>query len=459
MDWKQWSMIAESGRPTTAQGWLPLLYSFSGFDRQAAVEALAERRHGPALPGLLRCVNDWVPQVREAARRSISPFFRDEFVEDWMRALPALRRLEGGRRASHEQLLRDVVGFLSQPSMLPRVRAAATEASPVVRRWLHALEWQAASGDVERQQRLVESGLVDADVRIAAQSLRALGRIDDAALRERLLRLACLSRFASVRADALRRWIAAGGVADDALLRSLCVDGSATVRGLAVNAARDLGVLPAVLREAQALVDDPMAPPRRAARALMLLAGEDPSGVLVRCEQWAMTAGAASLRRAALQILISRGDSEGRERWMLHALRDTSGQVQRVGGEAVRRGVPAPTPDELTAITRSNGHEAAWRRALSIQRRWGSWTRLIWLLERDPSEDPGLTASMRLDALHVWERDAGTSYQSPTPEQARRLGPLWRRCEPTLSRPLARLMAFHLESVGVRPMGLDETPT
>ena len=62
-------VLASILTPTAAL--IELCRHWSGYEREAAVRALAKRGNVAALPALLERANDWVPQVRAAAAEAI----------------------------------------------------------------------------------------------------------------------------------------------------------------------------------------------------------------------------------------------------------------------------------------------------------------------------------------------------------------------------------------------------
>src|SRR5687767_10375201 len=86
--------------------------SYSGYLREEAVRALAAAGHGAALPVLLERVNDWVPQVRAAAREGIAAFLRDEHIASWGPALGQVAALGRATRDDHAPLLHQITTFL-----------------------------------------------------------------------------------------------------------------------------------------------------------------------------------------------------------------------------------------------------------------------------------------------------------------------------------------------------------
>ncbi|PJK08956.1 hypothetical protein CO608_07940 [Lysobacteraceae bacterium NML08-0793] len=82
------------------------LMSPDGYARERALHQLAPAQvNGPVLSAVLLRLNDWVPQVRQAAQEVLRQLSAGLGFEQLQAVLPALQALERGRRADHSESL------------------------------------------------------------------------------------------------------------------------------------------------------------------------------------------------------------------------------------------------------------------------------------------------------------------------------------------------------------------
>jgi HEAT repeat protein len=74
---------------------------YDGYVRQAAVKRSAALAHPELLPALVDRLNDWVPQVRDAARSAILTLLPQVSVSDVVGQLPAILNLRSAGRYDH----------------------------------------------------------------------------------------------------------------------------------------------------------------------------------------------------------------------------------------------------------------------------------------------------------------------------------------------------------------------
>src|ERR1700741_4148225 len=76
----------------------------NGFKRENAVRRLGMLGNPMAIPSLIVRANDWVPQVRAAARDALSKLLRAGNGEAFVASLPAIMHLQTCTRDNHREL-------------------------------------------------------------------------------------------------------------------------------------------------------------------------------------------------------------------------------------------------------------------------------------------------------------------------------------------------------------------
>src|SRR6185436_19947923 len=127
----------------------------------AATKRAAERLEPGTLPTIIERLNDWVPQVRAAARTAITAFVQADRFEAMLQGWPAIRRLRDRSRDNHQELVAILETWLAHHPRRPRLVNLARNSDPVFVRALYALELRNPSAD---RRALIEWGLKCGDI-------------------------------------------------------------------------------------------------------------------------------------------------------------------------------------------------------------------------------------------------------------------------------------------------------
>lgn len=131
---------------------LPLLDDASGWLREAALAACAAHPDPQFIPALCRRLNDWIPEVRLAARIALRAHLQARYAPIWLAHWPRLRALHYCEREQHRYAVWEVEQLLLQAPDLLRAHALQLHSDAAARReWL----WLAAqAGVLSVEQRL-----------------------------------------------------------------------------------------------------------------------------------------------------------------------------------------------------------------------------------------------------------------------------------------------------------------
>lgn len=433
-----------SGPIPTLEELLALVYAADGYTRQAAVEALAEIGDPRVLPQLLERANDWVSQVRHAARVAIESFLRDDCIDGWIAALPKLAALSRARRADHSGLLLRIEAFLARPGNLERLASVQHATSHVAARWLFAFRARHVLQAATRLS-LVRDGLISSDIGIAGAALAAARGMPPGTPRDNLLGAACLSRFAKVRAAGLRELLCSPQVSTPSLVREMCMDASPLVRSIALAAVGD--DLAGVLERAAATLRSGSHTAREGAVALQLISAARPADALQACAK-AIRSPAAVLRRAGYAVLWSRSAADVRSGLVLQMLSDPSAKVRRLAVDYVGRGAEPPP---LAALESLAARPELLRSMLSVLVHTSPWDRLLVLLRlqaRMAAPDQAATERV-VQALQAWCADMTRTFVQPAARHQELLATAWPEWRACLDAGLASRIEFHLHAFGL----------
>lgn len=459
MNWKQWYETLRQTPADTwdASAWMAHLDAPSGFEREEAIRALTRLRAPEALPGLLKRLNDWVPQVRVAAQDAIHVYLDDALLAAWPAALPEMVHLLRGRRSDPWPMLSAIGNFFAQSD---RVRALVADPSaipaldPLVARWVFGIKWN-VSDDAVRQTMLLP-GMDGADILEALWAVGQTGKLASLAARTALWLKACGSPHGLVRAQALAQLCDSVPDVGAATAQRLALDRNAGVRSVALAQMRKTGGIELTMDLALTQLHWPSRAPRGAVPAFQFLASVDHAGAAAQAEQLMARAGedrpGAALRALALRQLIASSNDDARDAWLLHALRDPSSRVQRVAVSAIEDGASAPRPDQLWPLMLGHGTSGAFQRGLRIQQHWGIWTQLDALLKLLRSVPTGATPDSVLEALERWMDTTRRGVAPPAEPEASVLRAAWSACENAMPSILRRRMDFELGCIGLLPL-------
>ena len=428
--------------PASWDEWIVATTDRSGFVREAAVNALGQSGHGPALPALLGRLNDWVPEVRSAALGAVTAFLVEEHASSWSSALAQVATLARGGRADHSQILGLVAGFLVEPRVLAAVKAGDTEMSREGRRYLLRLEFEAA--DAEGRFELLRSALQSTDVVVASIAATKIHSVAESSRRLELAKLACVSGFAPIRAAGLREATSLGEQLPAALLEDLCLDSNSFVRSLALKS-MTVGREGLLERARQRFLSGASGRHRAVAFDVMCTLAPESAEPVARA---ACSDPAAAVRRAAFARLLAATAGLARDGLIQRILEDASAVVREVAIGQIRRGDAPPQLEWLKALLARR--PASLNSLVQASIHLPPWTRLEFLL--------GALLEVRLDAqsagrlqvdLQAWNYDIRRCFLTPSTSTADSLRRLWMSARDRVETTLRLSISDQLTAFGV----------
>ncbi|GAA3797068.1 hypothetical protein [Amycolatopsis tucumanensis] len=401
-----WLAVDDGARrhPQGHRGVLARALGRDGRLREAALTRLDERI---ALPVLAIRAADWVPQVRERARREcLRHLFRDPMTAVDLFPFACLLR----PRVQGEWLAVTLEGMLRTPE----VRSAALASPDVLTRRAVYASGRADVGELT-------AGLRDADLKIRLTCAQALAGSTD----PEVLRLLRGSGTAALRAQAIR---------DPADARPALADPASLVRAYAQFVLRRAGEDPAPhYRELVAAAASPGAVAglgetgTEADGALLLPLLADPRPK-VRAETVRALRRLRVVPAARLAPLLS-DPSPRVARQVVLALRGCAAEID----EAALHGMLDP------------GQPAHRRRnAFQLLSARDTWTRLALDLRLLLGPDEPLRETARTDLSNWFAHGSATTYTAPRGERAAELRDLVSRAEPLLGEARARVLRLFL---------------
>jgi hypothetical protein len=198
----------------------------SGFKRENAVRRLGMLGNPTAIPCLVVRANDWVPQVRAAARDALSKLLRAGNGEAFVACLPTILHLQTCTRDDHRALVQAVQEFLLHQDNVQHLLAGLHSPDAQVARLATRLL-------VERQRvpatELVTAGLSHKDVVVRSIVIDLLRGLNGEAFRAAVAK-ALRDPYMPVRREAFQQSLARDVEAGRRVAREMLFDRSASIR-------------------------------------------------------------------------------------------------------------------------------------------------------------------------------------------------------------------------------------
>lgn len=412
-----------------------LSFHQNGYVREAAVKQLAVLHDGPELRYLLLRLNDWVPQVRDAARQAVIDRTRIDsvaaFARNFLLVARAMRgqhgaslvepfaaifatapgqaailwELEAGSRTAARFLVRFAIDHV--PDALDAIVPAAVRSSDaMVRSWVIPLVARALPR--EDALAILQRLAADALPIIRRESLRALSQSFPDEAQPHLER-AVLDSSASVRE------------ASRFLLRERRIDFAATYRK-----AMDRAVTSAQLATA--------------------IAGLAETGTATDAQAAVrhLSHPIARVRRAAVKCVMRLSGGPYLEQ-ITAALQDTSAAVSAAARDALRRHARDLDPSRLTEIFTGTNLRHARRNVLTLFTELPKWQSITHLLHAATDADEEIAAEA-LRHVQAWNNQYNRRQIVPSRSELEALTDALATAEPMLDRVTADQIRFAVQS-------------
>jgi hypothetical protein len=302
---------------------------YSGFAREAAIVWCTRLRRADLLPVVFKRLNDWVPQVRDAARSAVLTLLPLVSHEEALALLPEVHQLEYLKRSDHvawiEQFECVLVGKIPVAIFVEGLHGASV---PLARS-CHRILWHfrlIEPAELTRQS----LGRLD-DILIARMSLQVCASLpEDQQLP--LYQTALQSHFGLVRTQALRALLTLGSEESRlAVAIGALWDVQASIRAVAIHHLRTNG---ADLRTRYLEVFFDSAAPTQRKRIALYELGTVGTLADVELLRSFVTADQPSVRLAALTAW-AKLDPSAKDDVARQALADGSPRVRRLAGYLV----------------------------------------------------------------------------------------------------------------------------
>jgi HEAT repeat protein len=386
------------------------------------MQALAQLDPHEAIPELLVRTNDWVPQVRYAAKKTLRSLMTDENAAAFIDYLPEIAHLGRQQRDDHAILIEEVHAYLLRPHNTQHLIRAVSTAQPRVARIASRLCMEHA---LLPEQALLSACLASADMltRMSIMPLLYQGSIQD---RLPLLAMAVANSCMQLRRAAFVVYCREQHAASTAIAQSLLFDRSAALRELAMGVLAKRGIsVPDLL---QPVLEQPSATPEHLRHAIWGLAQLKQHAVFPRLGEFRQHAH-ASVRRATI-LALARLDAAKAGAHLLDGLKDASPAVHMACVSQLIRSSMVISLEDLLPLLRAETAE--------------KWDGLILLLEALRLQPEGISQRALGEALTMWNDAFNRSQSQPATQQLYRIRKALEQCGGKISREQRQLIEFSL---------------
>ena len=386
----------------------------NGYVREAAINRLALVTTGAELPFLILRVNDWVPNVRDAANETIRSRLKPEYARSFIENLTLVSRLEEAGRADHEPLVQAIYQLLQSGECRTALLESLKSEDRFIRRASFKLALGLSSSEADLPA-VVRLALKEKDTVVRVWAAQRVSSAFVGATLDHFVELMKRDKFMPVRREALRIEVQRHSPGLLSELRTALLDTHASMREEARYHLRKLDTTDVAAFYRQHLLD---------AEGLTLYAvisGLGETGAAADDHLIVpYTEHRASKTRWAAIRALARLDREAHLDLFIEALKDQVPYVSRQALNALTEKAAVVSGERIWELFQASAHAHVRRNALSLIEKLGKWNSIYYLLRAVRDSDEAIAGMSRF-AIQRWLARFNRSFSSPTHEQLARL--------------------------------------
>jgi len=434
---------------------LSMTEHWNGYERENAVRRLGMLGKPVAIPTLIVRLNDWVPQVREAAKEALAKLMTPSNAKAFVESLPDLYHLKTCARDDHSRFIADVVKFLVADKNAEWIKEAAFSAEPKIARIAIRL---CVDYSLLSREELVSKGLSHPNVlvrNISADYLREFtGEILDV-----LLNKAIKDPFMPIRREAFQIYLRTNPKQGFVIANAFLFDKHIAIREIAMTylLKHDVDVkgrYSSILFEN----DQSVAHKKYAILGLASLGAKEEVPSILQNQNSKFP----SIRRSVLQS-IEKLTGECAKSLLIAALSDPSPNVAKESSRLIAKLKLKFDSNEMEKHIDLRAHSHTLALAVGAMKRSNKWERLIFLLKNlnTVPENIQPNENVILSGLAKWNTDFNRTGNQPTESQIAKIHQEFKNCSNSLNEAQKQSIAFILTGLGVHEginKGSQSTP-
>jgi len=420
---------------------LALTMHRDGHKRENAVRRLGLLGNPVAIPKLIVRANNWVPQVRQAAKESLAKLMKSENAQAFVCSLPNLYHLQNCGLDKHEELINNVKNFLLRPENVSHLQAAIVGKEAAVVRIAVKL---CVENNLIENGELAMKCFAHQDIIVRAYGAQLLKSLNGENFNTAFAK-AIRDPFMPIRREAFQIYLMARPNEGLKIAESLLFDKHFSIRKIALNQLKNSGF------DVETLYS-------------IVLHKKSNSALRLRCAIWGLAElgqkssradienltknSLPSVREAALQAL-TKLTGEAAKPMLAVGLRDQSPSVAKESARLLQQYGIGMNVKELLEIIGASEHSQTYLVCATLARKFNKWDRLIFLMNLH-----GLLKDQNNSVLEFvnqeliqWDYFFNRNGSQPTEDQLKRLSELYKACAPLVNN---KSIAFTLKSYGAK---------
>ena len=409
----------------------------NGHVREAAVQELGKSSTGGELPFLLIRVNDWVPQIRSAARNLLLNRIRTDYVSHLATWMPLVLRLRYAARDDHSAIIEAVRQLFASVEAREALHQGFQSADQLVRRFCFQVALNSSAHDLLF---VMQRALKSPDPQVRREAVEKLPAILPSTEAKELLARARNDGYMPVRRQAVR--IFAEKYANEATqeFEEALLDSNIALREEAQYYFRQKGTVDLLAYYCRNLE----ASSNRELCAAIAGVGETGHMQDSHLVERFFRSESSKVRAAALHAATKLNPDAYQDTFVL-ALRDSSSKVAHEAVVALSKKPNSVGGQRLWEVYDQCRYLHGQRWALFLIARISKWDSINFLIQSLTNQsDSCVDLSRRYIAR--WFARYNRSFVTPTPEQLSRLRNTLSKCNLLLSPGTERQIQSLLKS-------------
>jgi hypothetical protein len=411
-------------------------FHLSGYIREAALRFLGDVQNGSELPFLLLRLNDWVPQVRNAAEGFTRARLRGDYAHFFIDNVALITRLRSTYRGRKQAVTGAIEAFLKSEDGRQAVVAGMDSPDTQVRRECYRFALRSNL----HQHSVVEKALNERDPAIRRWGAENLAYVPEETPSSALLSRLRADRLAAVRRQALQISCERFPEAARPWLERALLDSHPAVRRYGQSQ---------LLKKSgidirQFYIDALGRSDRRSAYSALSGLGETGCSADVDLVLPYVLHEVARFRRAAIRSL-ARLQTGGFVDLFVQCLSDATASVSREAMKALSKRVYLLDGERIWYVFSNTSRTHGRRNALFLIAHLAKWESVVYLIEALCTEDHELK-ELAKKYVRRWQSRFNRSFTTPTAEQVKGLSRALSRCGAFVEQPVKELLEFSMRA-------------
>lgn len=410
-------------------------FHYSGYVRGAAVLELASLETGKELPYLLIRLNDWVPEVRQAATQAVAARMKPEYAGHFLHSISLVFQLRNGGRVD-KQFIDGICSLLKRPENWEILQQGMSAKDQAIRRISFQLAFETEPGV---STSILRMAMADPDAVTRCQAVwHGLSQVNMEDLPE-VLRPMLSDRYMPIRREALCCLAQKRPELAKEPLRAALLDKHAAMREAARHflAIADIGDVRDFYAQTLQRED------KKHIFASICGLGETGSKSDVNLIIPFVGATLSRLRRAAVYA-IAKLDFGEHLTTFVKCVADEKPSVSQEAYKALLKEPSAIPLEQLEQMFKDDVNLHVRRNALGLIIHMGKWRRLPTILMACVDANAQI-AEMGTAALHKWISSSGRQSEAATRSDFERIQSALVSAEHRLPKNVAKLLRWQLK--------------